>query len=146
MIVTSYVRFKQNIPGSTLDLKLGMKLQVSGENFIEGQGTPNVLADRKPRGRPKKIPTLNTSMLSASISEASIQYSIPLSDHQSTVTEDEPMIESTTEGKLPPNPSEMLTQQGAGSAEGTRMTDDISTTAAVQSHTIPVLIFRMLVA
>ena len=85
-------------------------------------------------------------MLSASISEASIQYSIPLSDHQSTAIEDEPMIESMTEGKLPPSPSEILTQQGAGSTEGTWTADDTFTTAAVQSHTIPVSTFRTLVA
>ncbi|KAI0998574.1 hypothetical protein K3495_g9625 [Podosphaera aphanis] len=58
---TSYARFKENIPGGSLELKLPKKIsgKISGLEFSEG--TANVLEDRKPRGRPIKNQTQSMS-------------------------------------------------------------------------------------
>ena len=124
MVVTSYARFKEKVPGGTLDLKL--RMQLLGGSFVEGQGTPNVLADRKPRGRLKKIPIPTASTSPASIYaevEAPAQSSTLLLNHQSTAVKDvaEPTTESTT-GNEP-------------TAEDTIIVGT-STPAAVQSRSI----------
>ena len=52
VVASSYTKFKESVPGGSINLNLNIKL--SGGEFISGQGTPNTLAVRNPRGRPTK--------------------------------------------------------------------------------------------
>lgn len=53
VVDSSYIQVKEGSPGGNMNLRLRMPL--SGLDFAEiGQGTPNTLAERKPRGRPRK--------------------------------------------------------------------------------------------
>ena len=85
VVVTSYARFKETVPGGTMDLKL--RMQLLGGNFVKGQGTPNILADRKPRRRPRKTPTPTSAKAEAPLQDP-VQSSTLLQNHQSTAVED----------------------------------------------------------
>jgi hypothetical protein len=57
-IRSSVVKFDETIKGGTIDLKLRISSKVNPmPNAPLTQGTPNVLPDRNPKGRPRKLPS-----------------------------------------------------------------------------------------
>jgi hypothetical protein len=122
-VITSYAKFKESVAGGTLDLRL--RIPLSGEEFIEGQGTPNVLADRKPRGRPKKaVPPLSSSSLAVENSRDSYHnsYASSRQEPQPLATKSNyqpPRVEDVIEVDVPqPVDSEDETQQVATAKKG----------------------------